>query len=472
MEAPRATGRERERARGATGESGERATGEKRGRRRVGGETRGRRRRLGERREEEDDRKGGKLSRVDLKFLAYQEEVVTLGPDFLATKPPKPSYFQQNPKTTLCISFSLWISVAPLSSPCASLGCSALCAFSALFASPSHRACASKIFAELSALCLTEISVCTGGTPPPLPPPSAARRPPPSAASSLSIFSDWNQQDREYCGVSGVDEGHVVGLESVQEAAASNNGSSTDEVQMQIRCCFETNHEFASELHRCLIHYLKSLLPYALQPNNMPIINTTYTEYSDLVGSNLEIPKILEVMNGIDWVGIILAGTGTIGLVLVFGFSFVFWEELTDLGFGCFDSSLREPIRMTEDMHRFKADVTREETDSEPLGAISTRARKGVLEYEGSHIVEHRERDLMIAHGGSQGEASQSTEDSLRNEEREEVEVVEATEGHEPHEALEKAEVGEGVEVGVAPDPQQMKKSKKKTRLLLYLVGQ
>ncbi|KAK9158754.1 hypothetical protein Scep_005328 [Stephania cephalantha] len=34
-------------------------------------------------------------------------------------------------------------------------------------------------------------------------------------------------------GVSGVDEGHVVGLESVQEAAASNNGSSTDEVQMQ-----------------------------------------------------------------------------------------------------------------------------------------------------------------------------------------------------------------------------------------------
>ncbi|KAK9094950.1 hypothetical protein Scep_026419 [Stephania cephalantha] len=69
--------------------------------------------------------------------------------------------------------------------------------------------------------------------------------------------------------------------------------------------------------------------------------------------------------------------------------------------------------------------------------ATSTRARKGVLQDEGSHIVEHRELDLIIAHGGSQGEASESSDDSLGNEERGEdlwvvIAVVEATEGHEP----------------------------------------
>ncbi|KAK9100688.1 hypothetical protein Scep_024118 [Stephania cephalantha] len=48
------------------------------------------------------------------------------------------------------------------------------------------------------------------------------------------------------------------------------------------------------------------------------------------------------------------------------------------------------------------------------------------------------------------------------------VVVVEATEGQKPHEALEADEVGEEVEVSVAPDLQQMKKSKKKTRLLFY----
>ncbi|KAK9168844.1 hypothetical protein Syun_000984 [Stephania yunnanensis] len=133
-----------------------------------------------------------------------------------------------------------------------------------------------------------------------------------------------------------------------------------------------------------------------------------------------------------------------------------------------------------------KAVVTREETGSEPLGgarghggrrppiasyqkekqkietkvnapATSKRAQKGVLEDEGSHIAEHWERDLMIARGGSQGEASQFSEDSLGNEEIEEVAMVEATEGHEPHEA---------------PNPQQMKKSKKKTSLLLYPMSQ
>ncbi|KAK9132734.1 hypothetical protein Scep_012262 [Stephania cephalantha] len=99
-------------------------------------------------------------------------------------------------------------------------------------------------------------------------------------------------------------------------------------------------------------------------------------------------------------------------------------------------------------MARSKAVVTREDTGSEPLGGargrggwrpknasywkekqkikmkvnalvMSTHALKGVLENEGSYIAEHRERDLMIAHGGSQGEASESSEDSLGNEERE-----------------------------------------------------
>ncbi|KAK9161159.1 hypothetical protein Syun_007500 [Stephania yunnanensis] len=49
------------------------------------------------------------------------------------------------------------------------------------------------------------------------------------------------------------------------------------------------------------------------------------------------------------------------------------------------------------------------------------------------------------------------------------VAIVEATEGHK---ALQVAEVGEGAKVGVAPNPEQMKKSKKKTRLLLYPAGQ
>ncbi|KAK9111581.1 hypothetical protein Scep_019100 [Stephania cephalantha] len=49
--------------------------------------------------------------------------------------------------------------------------------------------------------------------------------------------------------------------------------------------------------------------------------------------------------------------------------------------------------------------------------ATSTCARKGVLQDEGSHVAEHRERDLMIARGGSESEASESSEDSLGNEE-------------------------------------------------------
>ncbi|KAK9166996.1 hypothetical protein Scep_002187 [Stephania cephalantha] len=72
---------------------------------------------------------------------------------------------------------------------------------------------------------------------------------------------------------------------------------------------------------------------------------------------------------------------------------------------------------------------------------------------DGSHVAEHREKDLMLARGGSEGEASESFDDSLGNEEREKVAMVKAIEGHEPHEALEAAEVGEGIEMGVAPDP-------------------
>ncbi|KAK9087483.1 hypothetical protein Syun_029877 [Stephania yunnanensis] len=81
---------------------------------------------------------------------------------------------------------------------------------------------------------------------------------------------------------------------------------------------------------------------------------------------------------------------------------------------------------MTKDIARSKAVVTKEETGSDPLGGargcggwrsqiasyrkekrnleievkvpeVSTCACKGVVEDEGSHIVEHRERDLMIA---------------------------------------------------------------------------
>ncbi|KAK9111600.1 hypothetical protein Scep_019119 [Stephania cephalantha] len=147
-------------------------------------------------------------------------------------------------------------------------------------------------------------------------------------------------------------------------------------------------------------------------------------------------------------------------------------------------------------MARSKAVVTRKEIDSDPLGGArgrggprrdllldsqnfcrsiptgafcrrcldcATDPRLPLTERKSKSL---KPRDLMIARGGSQGEAFESSEDSLGNEEREEVPVVEATEGHKPHEAVEE------VEVGVAPDPQQMKKSKKKTRLLLYLVGQ
>ncbi|KAK9121129.1 hypothetical protein Syun_018746 [Stephania yunnanensis] len=41
------------------------------------------------------------------------------------------------------------------------------------------------------------------------------------------------------------------------------------------------------------------------------------------------------------------------------------------------------------------------------------------MQDEDSNVAEHRERDLMIARGGSESEASESSEDSIGNEERE-----------------------------------------------------
>ncbi|KAK9140639.1 hypothetical protein Scep_010320 [Stephania cephalantha] len=104
------------------------------------------------------------------------------------------------------------------------------------------------------------------------------------------------------------------------------------------------------------------------------------------------------------------------------------------------------PYSSGKDMARSKAVVTREETGSEPLGGVrgrggrrppttsaqkekqeirmqanvpasSRRPRKGVLQDESSHVAEHRERDLTIARGESEGEAFESSDDSLGNKE-------------------------------------------------------
>ncbi|KAK9157832.1 hypothetical protein Scep_004406 [Stephania cephalantha] len=97
---------------------------------------------------------------------------------------------------------------------------------------------------------------------------------------------------------------------------------------------------------------------------------------------------------------------------------------------------------------RSKVVVTRDETSSEPLRgtrshggrrpqtssywkekqkidakgkapATSRHARKDVLQDEGYHVVEHREKDLLIARGGTEGDASESSNESIGNEERE-----------------------------------------------------
>ncbi|KAK9144788.1 hypothetical protein Sjap_004691 [Stephania japonica] len=55
--------------------------------------------------------------------------------------------------------------------------------------------------------------------------------------------------------------------------------------------------------------------------------------------------------------------------------------------------------------------------------AMRTRARKVALQDEGSHVVEYQERDLVIACGGIEGDASESSPEFIGNEEREEDRV-------------------------------------------------
>ncbi|KAK9157651.1 hypothetical protein Scep_004225 [Stephania cephalantha] len=103
-------------------------------------------------------------------------------------------------------------------------------------------------------------------------------------------------------------------------------------------------------------------------------------------------------------------------------------------------------------MARSNAVVIREEAGREPLGgargrggrrpptasareekqkihmqasgpASSRRPRKAVLQDESFNVAEHREMDLMIARGETKGEASESSDDSLGNEEIEEEHI-------------------------------------------------
>ncbi|KAK9148362.1 hypothetical protein Scep_007119 [Stephania cephalantha] len=145
-----------------------------------------------------------------------------------------------------------------------------------------------------------------------------------------------------------------------------------------------------------------------------------------------------------------------------------------------------------QDMARCKAIVTRKETSSEPLGGAhghggqkplttSYQKEKQKIDTKGSHVVGHREMDLIIAHGGTEGEISESFEDLLENDERVEGHMggtssdggnrgTKGTRGK--TEAPEAIEAAEGPEAGEALNPPEMKKSKKKTRRLLYSVGQ
>ncbi|KAK9098571.1 hypothetical protein Syun_025616 [Stephania yunnanensis] len=47
----------------------------------------------------------------------------------------------------------------------------------------------------------------------------------------------------------------------------------------------------------------------------------------------------------------------------------------------------------------------------------SRRDQKAVSQDESSHVVEHREKDLIITPGGTEGKASEFSEDSLGNDE-------------------------------------------------------
>ncbi|KAK9132725.1 hypothetical protein Scep_012253 [Stephania cephalantha] len=92
---------------------------------------------------------------------------------------------------------------------------------------------------------------------------------------------------------------------------------------------------------------------------------------------------------------------------------------------------------------------------------------------EGFHVVDYRERDLVIAHGGTEGDASESSRSPLGMKKEKNViwvglAGVKPPEGHRAPEGPEAPEVPEAAE---APDLPEMKKSKK-THMILYLVGQ
>ncbi|KAK9160113.1 hypothetical protein Syun_006454 [Stephania yunnanensis] len=90
-------------------------------------------------------------------------------------------------------------------------------------------------------------------------------------------------------------------------------------------------------------------------------------------------------------------------------------------------------------MARSKAFLTREETGNEPLGSAHSR-------------------------GGRQPETASYRKEKQKNDVKVVQAMVEATEGHELPEALEEVE---GPEAAETPEPPEMKKSNKKTRLLI-----
>ncbi|KAK9125222.1 hypothetical protein Scep_014068 [Stephania cephalantha] len=83
------------------------------------------------------------------------------------------------------------------------------------------------------------------------------------------------------------------------------------------------------------------------------------------------------------------------------------------LGGACSHSGWRPPTASN------RKDKQKIHTQASGL-ASSRRPRKGVLQDKASHVVEHHERDLTIARGQTEGEVSESSDDSLGNEETEE----------------------------------------------------
>ncbi|KAK9102886.1 hypothetical protein Sjap_020140 [Stephania japonica] len=74
----------------------------------------------------------------------------------------------------------------------------------------------------------------------------------------------------------------------------------------------------------------------------------------------------------------------------------------------------------------------------------STHAQKVVLQDKGSHVVENRERDLVITRGGTERDALESFVESLGNEEREEGREKTPKEGRRRSPARAASIAGEG----------------------------